>query len=249
MFRSLRMELEADGLDYKKSSNLQGVLFDLISPEYAQEMHVQQRHPYSQCLIKEQGKAVWYVNTLDDRAAEEFLQPLMDKGFLEFEIKKQLQIVKIKSKGYRELDQKDLVNEFYTDKPGHCFQVSLLTPTAFKQRGKFVIYPDIRLIYQSLMSKMNAVLEKTDMMDEDTLELMVQESRISRYSLRSTAFPMEGISIPAFMGNFTIKVTGTDTMAGFVRMLLRFGEYAGVGIKAAVGMGAVRCKEEGRSYA
>ena len=42
-----------------------------------------------------------------------------------------------------------------------------------------------------------------------------------------------------------MKIDGTDTMARYARLLARFGEYSGVGIKTAVGMGALRMKGRG----
>lgn len=246
MLRKLKMELETEDLDYRKSSNLQGVLFEQISPEYAEKLHLQQRHPYSQYVENEDGKIFWYVNTLDEEADKEILQPLTKDTFQQFEIKKQSKLIKIKSKTIKEINQKELVREFYEQKPEHYFNVSVLTPTAFKQRGKYVIYPDLRLIYQSLMHRYSAVLTDIDMMDEDTLEMMAEGSEIVKYKLRSVLFPLEGITIPAFIGTFSIKVTGTDTMAGFIRMLLKFGEYSGIGIKTALGMGAVKLLEGGK---
>ena len=45
------------------------------------------------------------------------------------------------------------------------------------------------------------------------------------------------------MGELGIYISGTETMARYARLLFRFGEYAGVGIKTAMGMGALRIKE------
>jgi CRISPR/Cas system endoribonuclease Cas6 (RAMP superfamily) len=41
----------------------------------------------------------------------------------------------------------------------------------------------------------------------------------------------------------TLRLHGPDTLARYVRFLLRFGEYSGVGIKTAIGMGGIRIKE------
>ena len=141
--------------------------------------------------------------------------------------------------------QKELLEEFYTKEAGKYFRIEFLTPTAFKQRGRFVIWPDVRLVYQSLMNKYSAILSETDMYDEETLEQLVESSELAEYRLRSVKFPMEGIVIPAFCGTITIRMRGTNTMARYLRMLLRFGEYSGVGIKTAMGMGAVRMAERG----
>ena len=42
----------------------------------------------------------------------------------------------------------------------------------------------------------------------------------------------------------TIRVSGTKTMANYAHLLLRFGEYSGVGIKTGMGMGAVKRVEK-----
>lgn len=57
---------------------------------------------------------------------------------------------------------------------------------------------------------------------------------------------MEGIKIPSFIGEIGIRINGTDTMARYVKLLARFGEYSGVGIKTAMGMGAFRIKQKER---
>lgn len=67
-----------------------------------------------------------------------------------------------------------------------------------------------------------------------------------RYDLKSTTFSLEGVKIPSFIGKITIKITGTQTMANFAHMLFEFGEYAGVGIKTALGMGYVKMLKERR---
>lgn len=36
---------------------------------------------------------------------------------------------------------------------------------------------------------------------------------------------------------------GTDTMVKYIRLLARFGEYSGVGIRTAIGMGGMRLKD------
>ena len=78
-----------------------------------------------------------------------------------------------------------------------------------------------------------------EMMDEETLIQLEENSEIIRYRLKSIPFPMEGINVPGFTGSIRVKFSGTDTMMRYIRLLLRFGEYSGVGIKTAMGMGAI----------
>ena len=51
MYAQLKLELEADDIDYKKSSNLQGILMENIDTEYAGILHGNQLNPYSQSLF------------------------------------------------------------------------------------------------------------------------------------------------------------------------------------------------------
>lgn len=78
------------------------------------------------------------------------------------------------------------------------------------------------------------------MYDEDTLEELINSSEIVRYRLNSTSFPLERVTIPSYKGSITIRVRGNDTISRYIRLLLTFGEYSGVGVKASIGMGAIR---------
>ena len=47
MYAELQMELETKEINYRQSSNLQGVIMENISPEYAARLHGNQLNPYS----------------------------------------------------------------------------------------------------------------------------------------------------------------------------------------------------------
>lgn len=245
MYRSLILELDDDSIDYRKSSNLQGVLFENISTEYAEILHEQNLHPYSQYLEKTSDKILWHINTLDDEAGCQIIDTLKKDEFSSFVIKKTNQKINIISKTEHSVNQSDLMKEFYDNESQRYLDLRILTPTSFKQQGRYVIYPDLRLIFQSLMNKFSAVLPDVQMSDEETLEQLVNSSQITRYNLRSCTFPMEGVKIPSFMGRITIKCNGSGTMSNFIRLLLRFGEFSGIGVKTGMGMGAIKIEERG----
>ncbi len=144
----------------------------------------------------------------------------------------------------RQVSLEALTARFYEHKSGRYFKIRFMTPTAFKQNGRYTFYPDLRCIYQSLMRKMDFVSRRESFFDEDVLEQIVSDSEISQYHLYSTSFSMEGARIPAFAGVITIRAGGTQTMADYIAMLLRFGEFSGVGIKTSLGMGAMELLEE-----
>ena len=45
------------------------------------------------------------------------------------------------------------------------------------------------------------------------------------------------------MGRITLKITGPQQFVNLMHLLIRIGEYAGIGIKTAMGMGAVEIIE------
>ena len=142
------------------------------------------------------------------------------------------------------LAKENLLRDFY-DKPaeGHDFSLQFMTPTAFRQNKRYVILPDIRLIVQSLMIRYSSASDTVDMTDADALEQLAAETFVTRHKLRSTTFPAEGQNIPGFTGSVTFRCRGGETMTRYLRLLLSFGEFSGVGIKTSMGMGAMRLKE------
>ena len=160
-------------------------------------------------------------------------------------IKKHDLKVLIVKKNYMETTYKELMDHFYEDDGKRYIQIHFLSPTAFKQNGRYLFYPDLRCVFQSLMNKYDSATAENTMHDEDTLEQICEHAQVIRYDLKSVSFSLEGVKIPSFIGKITIKLHGTDTMANFVNMLFEFGEYSGVGIKTSLGMGYMKIINEG----
>jgi CRISPR-associated endoribonuclease Cas6 len=250
MLAELRMELDTQGnpIGYYQSSNLQGVIMEQIDSDYAQLLHTQSLNPYSQSISIEDGKAIWSVKTLNENAYHNIILPLKRDTFNKFIITKKDINVKILTKELTTKSKKALLEEFYNTPSDKNINIELTTPTAFKSGGRYIIMPDLRLIYQSLMNKYSASSDnEMEMFDEDTLEQLVEHSEISRYRLKSTYFPIEGVKIPSFKGELGIRLHGTDTMARYARLLFEFGQYSGIGIKTAMGMGSYRLIEKRRT--
>lgn len=96
------------------------------------------------------------------------------------------------------------------------------------------------------MNKYDSVARNEKMVDMDTLEQLTENAQIVRYDLKSVSFSLEGVKIPAFIGKVVVKMNGTRTISNFANMLFEFGEYSGVGIKTALGMGCMKILNEGR---
>ena len=243
MLARLELKLNADSdITFQMASLFHGALMEKLPQEYANQLHQSQLHPYSQYLGKREGDYYWIINCLNQEARDIIIGALLATESIELR-KKQLKVGLLQHK-YEELSQKELMDDFYEDTKSRWIEVKFLTPTAFKQRGRYLFYPDIRCIYQSLMNKFDSCTSGESMIDEDTLEELSNHSEIVSYHLRSVSFALEGVNIPAFMGRVRIRLRGSQTMVNFANLLFRFGTYSGVGIKTALGMGAIGIGKE-----
>lgn len=245
MYARLDMTISADQeLSYQMASSFHGALMERISPDYADLLHESRLHPYTQHLERHADGWHWIVTTLDQQATEQIIDkalvPMTDLELTKHQIK-----VHVENKRYQELSERELTFSFYEGQSDRYITIAFLTPTAFKNNGRYQNYPDIRSIYSNLMNKYDVASDKESMRDEDTLDQLVENTNVFKYALRSTLFSIEGVRIPAFLGEMTFRIDGTQTMCNFANMLFRFGEYSGVGIKTALGMGAIG-RVEGR---
>lgn len=244
MLTKLEMRLgEVEELSYQMASLFHGVLMELISPEYAEKLHESRLHPYAQHLEKRNNEWYWVVSTLNDEAKNEIIIKALLPADRILIKKKDLEL-KISGKNYTELSDSELADTFYNEQGKRYVTIRFVTATAFKNEGRYINYPDIRMIYANLMNKYSSSSETESMKDEETLEQLVSNTEVNRYELHSTLFSLEGVRIPAFIGNITFKLKGTQTMCNFANMLFRFGTYSGIGIKTSIGMGAITITEQ-----
>ena len=237
MYAKMKIKLENNEVSFWQSSNLQGIIMENIDTNYAEKLHGNQLNPYSQYITKENGTPIWHIHTYTEEAYENIILPM--QKLQEIIIRKKELRVKIGEKELTTCMEKELIDEFYTEDCPKYLNISFLTPTSFKQDGKYVIYPDLKLIYGSLMRKYSAASETMDMIDENTLTELTEHSEIIRYRLQTVPFPVEKVRIYGFTGSIGIRVNGPETLARYIRLLLKFGEYSGVGIKTGIGMGAI----------
>lgn len=237
MLAELKLEIESSGLTLKQSSNLHGLMMENLAPAYSEKLHGQGRNPFSQCLLEDGKGAQWCIRTLTEEAYDSIITPL--SRLEAFELKGGKIKARVLGKTIRTIPKERLLERFYEPGGEHYQDILFQTPTAFKSGGRYVFYPDPRLIYQSLMKKYSAASDELEMEDGETLDQLTENSEIVRYRLRTVPFSLEGVMITGFQGQIRIHIRGSDTMARYVRLLLEFGEYSGIGIKTGLGMGAI----------
>ena len=246
MVARLELKLKCrEALSYQMASLFHGVLMELLPEEYADELHYSQLHPYTQHLECREDVWYWVVCALNEQAVKTILKDAL-WDVKQIVLKKKQILIEICGKQYEEMPYKQFMEHFYHEEHGRYLQIQFVSPTAFKQRGNYVFFPDLHCLFQSLMNKYDAAAGDHIMLDEETLEQLCANAQIVRYDLKSVSFSLEGVRIPSFIGKITIPMNGTKTMAGFANMLIEFGTFSGVVIKTSLGMGYIRqIKERG----
>ena len=243
MLAKLQLELKTgngDVIPYQKAVILQSILMGQIGGAYANKLHESRLHPYCQSVIQQNGKNIWEICTTNAEAYQGILLPLQDAGFRHFFMEDDQWEVDVVQKQMQQKTKSEFMDQYYFKDAGRYLNIEFRTPAAFKSQGEYVFLPELRLLYQSLMMKYSASSDDEAAEDEDVLEQLIAYSRVSKYRLRSCIYSLHGVRIPAFLGQLSIRVSGPQAMVNFLHMLFRFGEYSGIGIKTAMGMGNIK---------
>lgn len=242
MIAFLEMKLkESDGLklNVNMSSLLHGRLMELGGDGFAEKMHTQALRPYSQSLSKINGEWIWRVNGLNKYVYEELLCKLIDEK--EIELKHNGGHINIFPYKREVITFDSLVERNYFGTAAHKYiNLEFFTPTAFKKDGRYLFYPRIENIFYSLINRYDSVSENTSVYTENLLNEITKRTEITGYNLRSTLFCLEGTKIKGYTGKITLRISGGGSLINMINMLCDFAQYSGVGIKTAIGMGAVR---------
>ena len=240
--KKIRLHLSKASLkDDDLVCKLQGFLMEKLSDDFASFLHQQETNPYSMNLRSEREESIWTVNLLSEEAEQQILPQLLSLETIKLETYSEE--ILVKNIEIQSLSSQSLLEVFQGDEALHLISLNFYTPTTFKRQGQFVLFPDTRLIFQSLMQKYSRLVEGKAEIEEETLEFLAEHSQITSYRLKSHYFPIHGRKYPAFEGRVTIRVQGASTLKAYAQMLLRFGEYSGVGAKCSLGMGGLRIEE------
>lgn len=233
-------------LNQNISSLFQGVIMEQMTLEYGEYLHQSQLKPYSQYLKIENEQIIWNIYTLELEAKNKILESLMRDDFNEVNLRHKKIMLPIIEKIHSNYTYESLVKDTFFAVCPRIIQIEFLSPTAFRKSGTYMFYPDIRMIFQSLMNKFDVFSSENSIGSLELLEDIENFVQIIGYKLQSRKFQLEGVKIPAFVGQITIKVTGPQQLVNVVHLLLKYGEYSGVGIKTAIGMGALQIINRGK---
>ena len=228
---------EGQILNQSMGSILHGALMELVSPDWAEAMHSQKMRPYSQYVTVADGRPCWRIQTLTEEAFDEILMPLLKKKSL-----------LLKQRGsevglshFRILRQENFsdIEELYWGKSEriHHIDMNFLTSASIKSQGNYVIFPEPRLVFVSLVNKWNLYSQGSTIEEENLFDHLASQMDITAYKLHTHPFSVEGRRIRAFRGSVQYGFFKNDGAARLTATLSHFAGYAGIGMKTALGMG------------
>lgn len=244
MFKIAKLKLKLsdnaiNSVSYRQGSLFHGALMEIISPEYSDALHESKLHPFSQYIEKNDQGLFWNISCTNNDAITQIISKLMSlDGITISRLNLDLTFT---DKQYTETSYENLTSMFYSENCSQYIDLRFNTPTSFKSEGSYMIFPQISNIYKSLMKKHDSAMAESSnpLFDYDTLGELCNNTRITKYNLRSCGYPLEGIIIPSFWGSLSLKISASQSLVNFAHMLFKFGEYSGVGIKTSLGMGAI----------
>lgn len=227
------------------SSIFQGMLMEFLEEDTCDWLHMQKRHPYSQFIRYDKNRIDWTICTFTKKAYQRILIPIIKSSIEQLFSTRHEISFHIKNRELITISQQEFLETNYFKSYTKTFTIEFLTPTSFKSNGQYKNYPTVRWIFQSLMNKYDEDSEH-QLFDAEVLQLIEEQVTITQYKLKSTNFQLEGTKIPSFIGSVKLYVNSNQSIVNLINYLLKYGEFSGIGIKSAMGMGAIRIENRER---
>lgn len=222
-------------------SLLQGVLMERIPTEAAAALHENGLRPYSQCIFfdRERQRAFWRLGFLTDEAYALLYPPICADPCIH--LMHGDQVLRLAAPAERAAGScASLADALFQAEaaPDGC-ELRFLTPGSFKRQERYVNVPERQLVFQSLVQRWNAFTDFARLEEADLAQHLADACQLTRYDLHSQPFSLEGRKIYGFCGRMRLRFHGSDMTRRILGLLCRFAPFAGIGIKTAMGMGAV----------
>lgn len=251
MIQTLEIKLAvSEGIKLPQSacSLLHGVLMEHIDAAYAEVMHQNGLRPYSQYLHFDKARNAlhWRITALNEQAKQEILDAAFALPQTIFLKQKNFELQLLSKEFLPLVDYGSLAEKYFAHPlPGKYLSFDFLTSCSFKSEGQYVIFPQPNFLLGSLVKRWNAFADKEKLDAQGIVQDLAQEVYVADYKLRLQPFSVDGARIPAFRGNYTLGMKNNLMCNRIIAMLGEYANYCGIGIKTALGMGAVHsCLKE-----
>lgn len=214
---------------------LYGWLLEQLPAVLGTELHEQGEHPISHflCFSPEKRTLVWTVNLLTDAVRQAAVPVLEQVQTIQLH-ELPLQAALLQPPQSISAQQLILAGR---EQSANRAKLLFASPCAFKQNGRYAIFPQETLVLQSLLQHWNSAFPEFALTDPDAFQALAQGLRIIDYDLRTTRYFLKETRIPAFRGSITMEAHLAPPLLELWNALLTFAPFGGVGIKTTLGMG------------
>jgi CRISPR-associated endoribonuclease Cas6 len=243
---ALEVEDEKDPLwkSPARGALMHGLLMSQLNAENLHKDGSMQR-PYSQYLRPlEYGKYQWIINILDRSQAWpilEWIEKLPGELYLEH-YGTPLSLIDV---GCTEsINYSDFMHRLLEPLPSKFVALDLITPLAFKSaaRRNYTLWPEPRLIAQSALSRWNTFGNTAKFDDPSILDDVAMMVQSSSFSLETRHVAMDGINLSGTVGRVSFYIQNAAPVRQVFNLACAYAEYCGLGVKTAMGLGAVLCR-------
>lgn len=166
-------------------------------------LHQTGEHPISQFLFydKDTQQMVWTVNLLCTELETRLSPPLLETNTIDLHGCP----ISVERQTIRKVPGPEALIFQGREQCRKRVEIRFLTPTAFKQAGRYAIFPQERLLLQSLLGRWNYLCPDYPLTDEDAISALLEGIHIVDYALRTTRYRMKDTAIPGFCGKIQVE--------------------------------------------
>lgn len=229
--------------NYNWGSLFHGFLIKALPPDMAEMLHSSRLRPFSQYVLPQPGQVLhWVIGMWDTEIAGHIVQAVLPLTRIELQ-QKGLTLEVTGTQRFVQSEQEYFRRFFAAGAPCRRYELEFLTPCTHRQDGRYALFPSPDLIVHSISKRYSAYTQDVSIDDPLAMEQIARHMRIVRYSLRTAVYFLEDTKITGYTGRITLVISGPEQLARLAGALLSFAEYSGIGIKTALGMGAVKIKQ------
>ena len=225
---------------------LYGWLMAQLPADVGDALHLQGEHPIAHFLhfSPEKQALIWTVNLLND-AARQVVSPVLESA-KEIPLH-ELTLPVSEIRTFPAVSAEELIRSGRSHSETRA-KIAFLSPCAFKQSGRYTIFPQETLILKSLIAHWNAAFPEYALTDSDALQALQQGLHIVDFNLHTTRYLLKETRIPSFLGNVTVEAHLAPPLLELWNTLLSFAPYGGIGIKTTLGMGGTTTAFQKRNF-
>lgn len=214
-------------------------LLSCVEQDTGDLFHSQDVHPIAQHVWYDTATQSewWTVNLLTDAAVDTFLPILEQAEQAELHKQKIPFSVRCIEQG---LSAQQLLQRARNLEDMRRYPLRFVTPTSFKQNGRYAIFPQESLLLQSLVNRWEQCFPEFSLNDPDAMHAILNGLHITDYKLQTLRHPLKQTRIPAFVGKIILDARLPAPLLEIVKTLYCFAPYTGLGVKTTLGMGGIQ---------